>query len=72
VKKIHCLGIIVMDALSGPLEQYPVARLNPCVITEQIRFMPGGGAVNTACALARMGCRRRCSPRWATTPRACP
>src|SRR4051812_20540355 len=44
-----------MDALSGPLEQYPVARVNPCVITEQIRFMPGGGAVNTACALARMG-----------------
>jgi len=55
VRPAHCLGIAVMDALSGPLEAYPQPGRVPQVVTETARFLPGGGAVNTACALARMG-----------------
>ena len=52
---IHCLGIAVLDALSGELEQYPVPRVHEVVVTERVSFVPGGGAVNTSGALARMG-----------------
>ena len=55
MKRIHCLGILVVDALSGPLERYPIPGVHPEVITDAIRFLPGGGAGNTAAALARMG-----------------
>jgi sugar/nucleoside kinase (ribokinase family) len=55
VKTVHCLGVIVMDALSGPLERYPVPRVLTQVTTTSIRFLPGGGSVNTATALAHMG-----------------
>ena len=55
MRAIHCVGVVVMDALSGPLEQYPVSGVQTQVNTDTIRFMPGGGAVNTASALARMG-----------------
>jgi len=53
--KIHCLGVVVVDALSGPLHQYPVPRVRVQTTTETLRFMPGGCAANTACALAKMG-----------------
>lgn len=55
VKRIHCLGTLVVDALSGPLERYPAPGVRPQVVTDTIHFMPGGGAANTASALARMG-----------------
>src|SRR5437764_1382272 len=55
MKRVNCLGIAVMDALSGPLEAYPVPRVRTQVTTESVRFIPGGGSVNTASALARMG-----------------
>jgi sugar/nucleoside kinase (ribokinase family) len=55
MSRIHCLGIMVTDALSGPLPQYPVAKERVQVVTRDLRFMPGGGAVNAASALARMG-----------------
>ena len=57
MKRIHCLGVLVVDALSGPLGSYPVPRRQPQVLTESLRFMPGGGAANTGAALARMGRR---------------
>ena len=53
--KIHCLGVVVVDALSGPLHRYPVPRVQVQTNTETIRFMPGGCAANTACALGKMG-----------------
>ena len=53
--KIHCLGVVVVDALSGPLHRYPVPRVQVQTTTETIRFMPGGCAANTACALSKMG-----------------
>jgi sugar/nucleoside kinase (ribokinase family) len=55
MKRITCTGIVVVDALSGPLERYPVPGGIAQVVTEQIRFAPGGGACNTSTALARMG-----------------
>ncbi|MBI4026795.1 MAG: sugar kinase [Verrucomicrobia bacterium] len=55
MKRINCLGIIVMDALSGPLSSYPVPRVCTQVTTDSIRFQPGGGAANSAAALAQMG-----------------
>ncbi|MCL5099017.1 MAG: carbohydrate kinase family protein [Candidatus Omnitrophica bacterium] len=57
VKKVHCLGVLVVDALSGPLSEYPVPRIKTQVVTESVRFMPGGGAANSGSALAQMGMR---------------
>ncbi|MHB9023269.1 MAG: carbohydrate kinase family protein [Armatimonadota bacterium] len=55
MKRIHCIGILVVDALSGPLARYPEPGVLTQVNTESLRFSPGGGAANTATALARMG-----------------
>jgi sugar/nucleoside kinase (ribokinase family) len=54
-KRIHCSGILVTDALSGPLDAYPVPRVRVQSVTQTIRFMPGGGAGNTSGALGKMG-----------------
>jgi len=53
--RINCLGVLVVDALSGPLEHYPVPRQRPQVVTKSVRFAAGGGAANTAGALAKLG-----------------
>jgi sugar/nucleoside kinase (ribokinase family) len=45
----------VVDLLNGPIKQYPVPRVQTQVTAEWIRMAPGGGAANTASALARMG-----------------
>jgi sugar/nucleoside kinase (ribokinase family) len=55
MKAIHCIGVAVVDALSDPVERYPVPRLETQVTTDKVCFHPGGGAVNTSSALARMG-----------------
>ncbi|MDD4870199.1 MAG: carbohydrate kinase family protein [Kiritimatiellae bacterium] len=55
IPRINCIGVLVVDALSGPLPQYPVPRKHPQEVTKSIRFAAGGGAANTASALARMG-----------------
>ncbi|MBN1351438.1 carbohydrate kinase family protein [candidate division KSB1 bacterium] len=55
MKRINCLGVVVADALSKPLTRYPVPGEVTQVITESIRFMPGGGAANTSAALGQMG-----------------
>jgi sugar/nucleoside kinase (ribokinase family) len=52
---VHCIGVLVVDALSGPLPQYPVPRVRQQVNTRSIKFMPGGGAANTGAALAQLG-----------------
>ena len=54
-KRIHCLGVLVVDALSGPLERYPTPRERSQVVTQSVRFAAGGGAANSSSALARMG-----------------
>jgi sugar/nucleoside kinase (ribokinase family) len=56
-QRIHCLGVMVVDALSGPLPHYPLRHRRSQVVTPRLQFQPGGGAVNAACALARMGLR---------------
>jgi sugar/nucleoside kinase (ribokinase family) len=53
--KIHCVGALVVDLLSGPIKQYPVPKVQSQITTEWIRMAPGGGAANTPSALARMG-----------------
>ncbi len=53
--KIHCLGVMVVDALSSPLSGYPIPKKQAQVVTKNLQFQPGGGAANTAAALARMG-----------------
>jgi sugar/nucleoside kinase (ribokinase family) len=55
MKRVHCLGVLVVDALSGPLRHYPIPGRITQVNTETIRFMSGGGAANTASALCQMG-----------------
>jgi sugar/nucleoside kinase (ribokinase family) len=55
MQRVHCLGILVMDALCGPLRRYPQPRRCPQVNARSIRFLPGGGAVNSAAALAQIG-----------------
>lgn len=55
MKRITCTGVVVVDALSGPLTHYPVPGTCPQVVTERIRFAPGGGSCNTSSALAQMG-----------------
>jgi sugar/nucleoside kinase (ribokinase family) len=55
MKRINCVGAVVVDLLSGPIRHYPVPRLEPQVTTEWIRISPGGGVANTPSALARMG-----------------
>src|SRR5215469_12817042 len=52
---VHCLGVLVVDALSGPLPHYPVPEVTTQVNTRSIKFLPGGGAANTASALAQLG-----------------
>ena len=47
--------MLVVDALSGPIGEYPVPKVRTQVNTQTIRFLPGGGAANTAAALGRMG-----------------
>ena len=54
-RRINCTGILVVDALSGPLAQYPEPGVRPQVVTSSLRLAAGGGAANTGSALARMG-----------------
>lgn len=53
--RVSCIGILVVDALSGPLERYPEPKRVSQVVTKSIRFAAGGGAANTGGALAKMG-----------------
>lgn len=55
MKRVHCLGILVVDALSSPLTAYPVPGKQDQVLTRNLRFMPGGGAANSGKALAQLG-----------------
>jgi sugar/nucleoside kinase (ribokinase family) len=52
---IHCVGVLVVDLLNGPIKQYPVPRKQTQITAEWIRMAAGGGAANTPSALARMG-----------------
>lgn len=53
--RVNCIGVLVTDALSGPLERYPEPRIVSQVVTKSIRFAAGGGAANTGGALAKLG-----------------
>ena len=55
MSRVSCLGILVVDALSGPIERYPEPRIVSQVNTRSIRFAIGGGAANTGGALAKLG-----------------
>jgi len=55
MKRVHCVGIVVVDLLNGPIHEYPVPRVRPMITTEWTRVMPGGGAANAPSALARLG-----------------
>jgi sugar/nucleoside kinase (ribokinase family) len=52
---VHCLGVLVVDALSGPLPQYPVPGVTTQVNTSSIKFLAGGGTANTGSALGQLG-----------------
>src|SRR6516164_5708528 len=52
---VHCVGVLVVDALSGPLAQYPVPGVTTQVNTPSIKFLAGGGAANTGSALGQLG-----------------
>jgi len=55
MKKVNCLGVLVVDALSSPLKDYPVPGRITQVLTDNLRFLPGGGAANSGRALAQLG-----------------
>ncbi|MFH1905703.1 MAG: carbohydrate kinase family protein [bacterium] len=55
MKKVNCIGILVVDALAKPIEKYPVPEERTQVITDSILFLPGGGAANSAAALGQIG-----------------
>jgi len=55
--RINCLGILVVDALSGPFAHYPQSGRQTQVVSPNVRFMAGGGAANTTSALGQMGLR---------------
>ena len=55
MKRVHCVGIVVVDLLNGPIRDYPVPKIVPMITAEWARVMPGGGAANAPSALARMG-----------------
>ena len=57
--RINCIGVLVVDALSGPLDGYPVPKKRTQVVTQSVRFAAGGGSANAGCALARMGLKAR-------------
>jgi sugar/nucleoside kinase (ribokinase family) len=52
-KPILCLGIIVADLIGGPLPALP--ERGRLVLVENMGLYPGGGAVNTATALSKLG-----------------
>lgn len=52
---VHCIGALVVDALSGPLREYPVPGVKPQINTQSLQFLPGGGAANTGSALSQIG-----------------
>ncbi|MBD3240524.1 MAG: hypothetical protein GF331_08050 [Chitinivibrionales bacterium] len=52
---INVTGIAVVDALCGPIAQYPEPRVRTQVTAEYLSLQPGGGAVNTAATLAHLG-----------------
>ncbi len=52
---VHCIGVLVVDALSGPLAKYPEPRVTTQVNTQSIKFLAGGGAANTSSALGQLG-----------------
>jgi len=52
---VHCFGCMVLDALCGPITAYPVPRVQSQVMADRVRFQAGGGAANTASALAQLG-----------------
>jgi len=54
-ERVHCLGVLLVDALSRTVTRYPEPRTRPVVITDELRFAPGGGAANAGCALGQMG-----------------
>ena len=53
-KSVNCLGIIVVDALSGPFDHYPRWGREAQVVSPKVEFKVGGGAANSAAALARL------------------
>lgn len=53
LKPIVCLGIMVADLLGGPLPSLP--ERGKLVLVEEMGLYPGGCAVNTSSALARLG-----------------
>lgn len=55
MKKVHGIGVLVADALSRPLSQYPIPGKVTQVLTDTIQFLPGGGAANTGAALGQIG-----------------
>ena len=53
--EVHCLGAVVVDALSHPLDAYPVPGVRTQANTESLTMTSGGGAANSAAALAQLG-----------------
>ena len=52
--KIHCLGGALADLIVSPIKIYPEPKLNTNIFVENLSYSAGGGAVNSAQALAKL------------------
>jgi len=55
MKRVNCIGAVLVDALSWPMDKFPEPGKKGGIETESITFSPGGGAANTGSALAQLG-----------------
>jgi sugar/nucleoside kinase (ribokinase family) len=53
--KIHCLGGALADLIVSPIKSYPEPKLNTSIFVDNLSYSPGGGAVNSSQALAKLG-----------------
>ena len=55
MRPVHCVGLVLVDALGAPLGGRPAPRNIEEVAPGAAALHPGGGAANAAAALAQMG-----------------
>ena len=56
---IHCLGGTLIDILIHPIRAYPRPKQQSSIFVDTMTFSPGGGATNSAIALAHLDCNVR-------------
>lgn len=53
--KVSCLGGALADLIISQVNNYPQAKINTSIFVDNLAYSAGGGAVNSALALAKLG-----------------